>query len=300
MRIYLEKGGQGVGKGCELFGKSRQAYYKSISSIRMKRSSAVEVIDMVDNIRQEMPRIGTRKLYYMLGDKLPRLGVGRDKFFMILRANHRLIAPKRSYKVTTNSHHRFRKHKDIIADLTINRPEQVWVSDITYIGGRDRHCYLALVTDSYSKKIVGFDLSDSLSTDSSLRALKMAARGRIYKEPLIHHSDRGLQYCSDAYQKQLKRSKIRVSMTEKYDPYANAIAERVNGILKQEFLLEDYRCGIDVLKKIVSESVYIYNYRRPHTSCYMLTPEQMHQQRELEKPTYRKKTKSASRLQPTC
>ncbi|MFR9526436.1 MAG: DDE-type integrase/transposase/recombinase, partial [Rikenellaceae bacterium] len=150
---------------------------------------------MVDNIRRDMPRIGTRKLYHILGDELPRLGVGRDKFFRILRANHRLIAPKRSYKVTTNSHHRFRKHKDIVADLTINRPEQVWVSDITYIGGRDRHCYLALVTDSYSKKIVGFDLSDSLSTDSSLRALKMAARGRMYKEPLIHHSDRGLQYC---------------------------------------------------------------------------------------------------------
>ncbi|MFR9526430.1 MAG: integrase core domain-containing protein, partial [Rikenellaceae bacterium] len=145
-----------------------------------------------------------------------------------------------------------------------------------------------------------FDLSDSLSTDSSLRALKMAARGRMYKEPLIHHSDRGLQYCSDAYQKQLKKSKIKVSMTEKYDPYANAIAERVNGILKQEFLLEDYRCSIDVLKKIVSESVNTYNYRRPHTSCYMLTPEQMHQQRELVKPTYRKKAKSASGLQPTC
>lgn len=300
MRIYLEKGGQGVGKGCDLFGKSRQAYYKSISSTSKKRRCAAEVVDMVDNIRIEMSRIGTRKLYYMLGNELPKLGVGRDKFFRILRANHRLIQPKRSYKVTTNSHHRFRKHKDIVSELTINRPEQVWVSDITYIGVRNHHCYLALITDSYSKKIVGFDLSDSLSTDSSLRALKVAARGRVYEEPLVHHSDRGLQYCSDAYQKQLKKSKIKVSMTEKYDPYANAIAERVNGILKQEFLLEGYRCGIDVLKKIVSESVYIYNHRQPHTSCYMLTPEQMHQQKELKKPTYSKKAKSASGLQFTC
>ena len=193
MRIYLEKGGQGVSAGCELFGKSRQAYYKSISSTKKKIDNAAEVIDMVDDIRREMPRIGTRKLYYMLEDKLSLLGIGRDKFFRILRVNHRLIMPKRSYRVTTNSHHRYRKHKDIIADLTINRPEQVWVSDITYIGGRGRHCYLALVTDSYSKKIVGYDLSNSLSTDGSLRALKMATRGRIYNEPLIHHSDRGLQ-----------------------------------------------------------------------------------------------------------
>ena len=299
MRIYLEKGGQGVEKGCKLFGKTRQAYYKSISAIQKKQSNAAEVVEMIDVIRREMPRIGTRKLYYMLNNELSDLNVGRDKLFKILRVNHRLVKPKRSYKVTTNSHHRFRKHKDVVSDLTINRPEQVWVSDITYIGGRDNHCYLALVTDSYSKKIVGFDLSNSLNTESSLRALKMATRGRTYKEPLIHHSDRGLQYCSDAYQKQLKINKIKVSMTEKYDPYANAIAERVNGILKQEFLLEDYKCNMQTLRKIVSESVFIYNNKRPHTSCYMLTPEQMHKQRELVKPTYRK-TKSASGLQPTC
>lgn len=187
--------------------------------------------------------------------------------------------------MTTNSHHRFRKHKDIVSELRINRPEQVWVSDITYIGSRDRHYYLALAKDAYSKKIVGYDLSDSLSVDSSLRAMRMANRNREYNEPLIHHSDRGLQYCSDAYQQLLKRNKIRVSMTEKYDPYANAIAERVNGILKQEFLLEEYRCGIDILKKVVDESVEIYNNIRSHTSCHMLTPEQMHRQQKLDRGT---------------
>ena len=298
MRIYLEKGGQGVGQGCKLFGKSRQAYYKHLSATRKKREGAADVIDKVDQIRREMPRIGTRKLYYMLKDDLIAMGIGRDKFFRILSANHRLIIPKRSYRVTTNSHHRFHKHKDIVADLTITRPEQVWVSDITYIGGRDRHCYLAMITDAYSKKIVGYDLSNSLSTESSLRALSMAIRGRIYKEPLIHHSDRGFQYCCDAYQKRLKKSKIAVSMTEKYDPYANAIAERINGILKQEFLLEEYRCSIDVLKKIVSESIDTYNHRRPHTSCQMLTPEQMHQQRELAKPSYAVKQKSSIGVYP--
>ncbi len=118
------------------------------------------------------------------------------------------------------------------------QPEQVWVSDITYIGGRDRNCYLALFTDAYSKKIMGYDVSSSLATDGSLRALNMAIKQRKYKRSLIHHSDRGLQYCSNDYQAMLQKKKIKPSMTESYDPYANAIAERVNGILKQEFLLE--------------------------------------------------------------
>ncbi len=302
MRRYLEKGGKSVEKGCSLFGKSRQAYYKSLNATSQKRSNAADVVEMVDNTRRElsMPRLGARKLYFMLHDTLEGMGVGRDKFLRILRANHRLVVPKRSYKITTNSHHRFHKHKDAIADLTISRPEQVWVSDITYIGSRNRHCYLALITDAYSKKIVGYDLSNSLCTEGSVRALKMAIKNRSYKEPLIHHSDRGLQYCSDDYQEVLTKRKIKVSMTEKYDPYANAIAERVNGILKQEFLLEEYSCPIEILKKIVDESVATYNTKRPHLSCYMLTPEQMHKQQELKRVTYRSKPKSANGLQAIC
>lgn len=190
---------------------------------------------MVETIRVQLPRIGTRKLYYLLKEYLQELHVGRDQLFDILRANHMLITPKRSYHITTNSHHRFRKHKNLIQDIIACKPEEQWVRDITYIGKRYCPFYLALITDAYSKKIVGYDVSASLDQTSSLIALRKAIRGRTYKDrkqPLIYHSDRGLQYCSDAYQNVLKNNKIVASMTETYDPYANAISERVNGILK--------------------------------------------------------------------
>ena len=201
-----------------------------------------------------------------------------------------LILPPRSYHVTTNSHHRFRKYKNLIAGMTVTRPEQVWVSDITYIGNRSSHLYLALVTDAYSKKIVGYDLSESLGADGAIRAIKMAHANRRYpEEELIHHSDRGIQYCSDEYQKLLRRYKIIPSMTESYDPYANAVAERVNGILKQEFLLEELNLPFDMMKKAVRESVDIYNNRRPHCSCGYNTPEWTHGQKNIQIKTYAKK-----------
>jgi len=200
------------------------------------------------------------------------------------------IIPKRSYHITTDSHHRFRKHKNLVAQLAIVRPEQVWVSDITYIGNRSNPMYLALVTDAYSKKIVGYDVSKSLCTKGSLRALSMANKSRSYnKEELIHHSDRGLQYCSDDYQKLLGKRNIKCSMTESYDPYANAVAERINGILKQEFLGYDRKLPLGIMKQLVKDSVRIYNEIRPHYSCNMLTPAQMHCQREIKIRTYKSK-----------
>lgn len=175
---------------------------------------------MVESVRRDMPRIGFRKLYYLLYAPLKELKMGRDKFLSILKANHMLIKPKRNYRITTDSHHRFRKHKNLIVDLPLKHPEQVWVSDITYIGGRDKNCYLVLVTDAYSKKIMGYDVSNSLATEGSLRALNMAIKQRHYKKKLIHHSDRGLQYCSNDYQRLLNTKKRTPSMTESYDPYA--------------------------------------------------------------------------------
>ena len=273
---------------CRLLGLSRQVYYRAKRSSVMKQERAKQVVDLVYGIRSTMPRLGTRKLYHLLHDSLRDLNVGRDKFFSILKANHLLIKPKRNYRITTNSHHRFRKHKNLIDGLELNRPEQVWVSDITYIGGRN-NSYLALVTDAYSKKIMGYDLSESLAAEGSLRALQMASKQRIYKqEPLIHHSDRGLQYCSNSYQKALKKKKIKPSMTECYDPYQNAVAERVNGILKQELLLEEYKVNLSVMKKLVANAIRIYNTERPHWSCYMKTPQQMHSQRKIKIRTYKK------------
>lgn len=274
---------------CNLFGVNRQVYYRSHRSLILNQQRASETINMVRVLRRQLPRLGTRKLYYLLQERLNHLGVGRDKLFSILKANHMLIKVKRSYLKTTDSHHRFHKHKNLIEDIIPSRPEQVWVSDITYIGSRNNHRYLALVTDAYSKKIVGYDLSTSLSAKGAVRALKMGISQRAYKaEDLIHHSDRGLQYCCDDYQKMLLKRQIKCSMTETYDPYANAIAERVNGILKQEFLLEQYQVKLPIMKELIKDSVRKYNYLRPHWSCYMMTPVQMHKQRTIKIKSYKK------------
>ena len=283
---------------CHLFGIDRQVYYRSIKRKAAKQSKAGQVVDMISGIRRSMPRIGTRKLYYLLVDRLQALKIGRDKFFEILRANHLLVQARRSYHVTTNSHHRFRKHKNLILDLTISGPEQVWVSDITYIGKSEKPCYLSLVTDAYSKKIMGYYVVDNMNTESSTIALKMAIKNRKDdKEPLIHHSDRGIQYCADDYQKILLKNKIQCSMTNNGDPYENAVAERINGILKQEFIIDTYHADLDIMRKIVKETIEIYNNQRPHYSNYLLTPTQMHSQSEIQMRTY--KRKNSSRNEPT-
>lgn len=282
---------------CGLLGISRQKYYRNEWSIARSRNRATIAVSMVEEVRSEMPRLGTRKLYHVLRAELQRLGLGRDRLFDILRSNHLLINPKRSYRVTTNSHHRFRKHKNLTVNMKPVRPEQLWVADITYIGNSTHQMYLSLITDAYSKKIVGYDLSTSLDTEGSIRALKMANRNRVYpKDILIHHSDRGIQYCSDAYQKALAKYNIVTSMTESYDPYANAVAERVNGILKQEFLLEELNISFELMKLVIKDSIRIYNNFRPHYSCNYYTPEYMHKQRELIIKSYKKKNHSKASL----
>jgi transposase InsO family protein len=275
---------------CTLFGIDRQVYYRRTKRRIIKQDKATLVVQMVLKIRTQMPRIGTKKLYYLLNQDLKKLKIGRDKFIDILRANHLLITPKRSYHVTTNSHHRFRKYKNQLLDLQITKPEQVWVSDITYIGKREKPRYLSLITDAYSKKIVGYNVSDNLNTESSLIALKRAIKERKNKEtPLIHHSDRGLQYCSNEYQNELSKHKINPSMTQNSDPYENAVAERINGILKQEFNIDKYNHDLPIMQQIIRETVEIYNEKRPHLSNHMLTPNQMHQQNNLKMKTYKTK-----------
>lgn len=275
---------------CTLFGVDRQVYYRRIKRRKTRQSNASKVVSMVLEIRQTMPRIGAKKLYYLLNNDLQKLKIGRDKFIDILRANHLLIIPKRSYHITTNSHHRFRKHQNQILELQIHRPEQVWVSDITYIGKREKPCYLSLVTDAYSKKIMGFNVADNMNTESTLMALKKAIKHRKNKSlSLIHHSDRGLQYCANDYQKALNNSEIKCSMTQNSDPYENAVAERINGILKQEFDIDKYNAPLQVMKLIVKNAIEIYNEKRPHYSNYMLTPNQMHQQNKITMRTYKRK-----------
>lgn len=236
-----------------------------------------------------MPQIGTRKLYYLLSNELKSIKVGRDKLFSILRVNGMLVKPKRQYHITTNSHHRFRKHKNHIKTLKVIRPEQVWVSDITYIGDRKNPVYLALVTDAYSKKIMGYNVSNSLCVNGAVNALKMALRNRTYNHKIIHHSDRGLQYCSNQYQNILMKKKIKPSMTQEYDPYENAVAERINGILKQEFYIDQKNLSFNTKKRLVENSIKIYNTIRPHLSNLMWTPFKMHLQNNRKIITYKKK-----------
>jgi len=283
---------------CHLFGISRQVYYRKLRRKIYRQTKAEQVVELIAGIRKSMPRIGTRKLHYLLSAQLAVLKIGRDKFFDILRANHLLIQPKRRYHVTTNSHHRFRKHSNLLLNEEINRPEQVWVSDITYIGKREKPCYLSLVTDAYSKKIMGYYVADNMNTESSLKALQMAIKSRTGKDlQLIHHSDRGVQYCADDYQNALNQNNIRCSMTNNGDPYENAVAERINGILKQEFMIDTYHQDLPIMKIILKEAIEIYNNQRPHYSNYMLTPSNMHAQNNIEMRTY--KNKNSSRNNPT-
>jgi putative transposase len=226
----------------------------------------------------EMPRLGTRKLYYLLRSDIDALGIkiGRDALFEYLRSEHLLIKPKKNYTKTTDSKHWLRKYPNLMLGVKAQRPEQYFVSDITYIKSREKTHYLSLVTDAYSRKIMGFKLSDDMSTENVVQALHMAVLKRKTQQSLIHHSDRGLQYCSSLYQNALKENGILPSMTDGYDCYQNAMAERINGILKQEFLINKCNNGKE-LKQLVKESINTYNNKRPHLSLNMKTPNFIHQ-----------------------
>jgi len=234
---------------------------------------------MVQKIRIKMPRLGTRKLYHLLKDdfRVRGLKLGRDALFDHLRAERLLIRPKKNYTKTTDSKHWLKKHPNLLTGRKVGRPEEVFVSDITYVKSRERTHYLSLVTDAYSRKIMGYHLSDDLSAENIVQALKMAVSNRVGDEPLIHHSDRGLQYAAEVYQKELQRSNITPSMTDGYDCYQNALAERMNGILKQEFLIEKCSTGKE-LETLVQESVDTYNRSRPHSSLAMKTPDLIHEE----------------------
>lgn len=202
--------------------------------------------------------------------------MGRDKFFEIMRENGLLITPKRSYVRTTDSFHHFRIYTNLIKEKVIDRPHMVMASDITYIRTLHGFMYLALITDLGSRKIIGYDLSESLAVEGSLRALKMALKQRDRTKKMIHHSDRGIQYCCHDYIKVLKGNNVSISMAEKGNPYENAIAERVNGILKTEYMLDEtFNSKSDALKA-VNEAVWLYNNLRPHLSLGYLTPEEVH------------------------
>ncbi len=262
-----------------MFGISRQAYHKRLKKIEKLQEQRAVILDLIKPVRKKMHRIGTIKIYDIIKNDMTEnnIKMGRDKLFDFLRFERMLVPKKKNYTKTTNSFHRFRKYKNIVKDIVVKRPEQVWVSDITYIKTETKFEYLNLITDYYSKRIVGYYLSDNLKTEGTLKALEMAIKSRKYpNRKLIHHSDRGFQYCSPIYTQMLIENKIKISMTENSDPYENAIAERVNGILKDEFdIAEGFINHIQAVKEI-NYAINTYNSFRPHFSCEMMTPDQAH------------------------
>jgi len=260
-------------------GYSRQTYYATLERELEHEVAANYMREKVLKIRKDQSRIGGRKLIYLLQEDFRKAGIkiGRDKFFDFLRASFLLVKRKKNRIITTRSYKRFRAHPNLIKDKLIRKPEQVWVSDITYVHCKGGPLYLHLVTDAYSKKIMGYHVSEDLKTQSTLKALRMALSNRQYPgRALTHHSDRGFQYTSEDYIKELKKNKIKVSMTTKYDPYENAIAERVNGILKDEFEISDRRLSKSDARRNINHALQTYNRKRPHLSCEYLTPEQAH------------------------
>lgn len=277
IRDLQEKQGVNLSRSCRLFGISRQSIYQAEARTHKRADELQLVKQLVQQVRMDMPRLGTRKLYHVLKHRFEQYGIkmGRDALFTLLRAERMLVTPRKSYTTTTHSRHWLHKYPNLLKDLEIDGAEQVLVSDITFIRTHKGMHYLSLVTDAFSRKIMGYQLSDDLSAESVVKALKMAIRNRQLGSSLIHHSDRGHQYCSALYQSLLRKANIQPSMTEGYDCYQNALAERVNGILKDEFLF--HRCSNErELRKLIEQSISIYNSKRPHLSLNMNTPNFIH------------------------
>jgi transposase InsO family protein len=268
----------GLEKLCRLFGKTRQAFYDH--SCRQSNDQLQEalIIDLVKHIRKSLPKVGGLKLMHILKDDFAahNISIGRDSFFTLLKKYDLQIRRKKRYMVTTNSNHPYKKWEDLLKGLKIETPEQVWVSDITYLRTAGGFIYLFLITDAYSRKIVGYHLSQHLKAQGCLIALNKAIASRITATKLIHHSDRGIQYCCEPYVSLLQQNNISISMTQSGSPYDNAIAERVNGILKTEMGLNNIFSSYNNAIAVVHQAIDAYNRLRPHMSISNLTPDQAH------------------------
>lgn len=208
--------------------------------------------------------------------------MGRDAFLTLLQVHDLVLRSKRKYTITTHSRHWLRKYPDLIKGLIVNSPEQLWVSDITYLRTQNGFCYLSLITDAYSRKIVGYQLGQTLEAKHCIAALEKALTQRCYPQrTLIHHSDRGVQYCCAGYVELLQSAHIQISMTQDGSPYDNAIAERINGILKQQFILDRTFDNYAQIEQVLPQYIQAYNQLTPHGSCDYLTPEQAHQRQGL-------------------
>jgi len=264
---------------CAWFGLTRQAYYQSKNRVEKDLIEQEILLDKIGDIRKDHKRLGGRKLFFKLEAFMDEhnIKMGRDAFFDLLRDNKLLVKQRKSHHVTTNSNHWMKKYPHLIKDIEPIGPNHVWVSDITYWKTKGGHYYISFITDAYSRKIVGYHVADTMEAIESATALKMAIKTlKISAKGLIHHSDRGSQYCSSIYVNILKKEGIKISMTENGDPLENAIAERINGIIKGEYLFDYLIKTLLNAKEVLKSVVKLYNEDRPHSSIGNAVPSKVH------------------------
>jgi len=273
----------------QVFGLTKQGYYQRIKRSEKQIESNTRVLETVCEIRKKHPRAGTRKLMVYL--QLAGVKIGRDALGKLLRQNNLLVPKTKRFHITTDSNHFFYKSPNLLKDTEITHSEQAVVCDITYLKADRTHAYLALVTDPYSKKIMGYAVDDNMRVDLVKAALKMAYKNMIFThDEVIHHSDRGIQYCCPDYSQFAEKMHFKLSTTQQYDPFENAVAERINETLKYEYGLNKQVPDLQILKKMVKQAVDIYNNERVHWSLGLRTPEEVHRSyNSLKYKSYSKK-----------
>lgn len=281
----------GLKRLCGLFGKTRQAFYDQAQRKEADLFEEALIIDLVRSLRMVLPKVGGVKLLHMLqADFIAhKIIIGRDSFFKLLRKYGLLIKRKRCYVRTTDSNHPYRKWPDLTKSFKLKATQQLWVSDITYLRTENGFIYLSLITDAWSHKIVGYHLSQHLKTQGCITALNKAIATLSLPHKLIHHSDRGIQYCCEPYVALLQQNNISISMTQTGSPYDNALAERVNGILKDELILDKIFRSYHDAVGAVHTAIDTYNRIRPHMSCGNLTPQKAHKTIEPLKKLWKNK-----------
>lgn len=269
-----------IGDLCDYVGMSRQNYYAARRLRRRREVDEALIVELVERERRMQPRIGGRKLLHLLRADLAeaKVSIGRDRFFEVLAEKNLLVTPKPGRPRTTNSRHSLPVFSNLLSGAEVSGPNQAWVSDLTYIRTEEGFLYAALITDVYSRKIVGGHIGDSLEAEGCLRALEQALEGLPPGEHPMHHSDRGCQYCCHAYVQRLQARELPISMTQIMHCYENAMAERVNGILKLEYEMDHTFRTKAQAKKAFEQAVWLYNHRRPHLSLKYQTPVQVHQE----------------------
>jgi putative transposase len=291
----------GVSYYCKLFGRTRQAFYEQQNKPTDRGLQGSFILKLVQEIRVDLPRCGTEKLLHILQSKFIEHGIkiGRDGLYQLLGEHGYLIRFRRRKPYTTNSKHHYKKYPNLIRQLVVTRAGKLWVSDITYIRLTSGFAYLSIITDAYSHKIVGYKLHSTLAAQGAIDALLMASFDEKITSELIHHSDRGIQYCCHDYVQEINRFKIQLSMTENGDPYENPVAERINGILKYEHGLNVTFASYDAAKTAVDLAVKNYNHLRPHDSCNRHTPIAAHELSGILKKHWKPKKYAKKQVQET-